>query len=82
MNPWIIRFIVIGLAIALLPLIVGGTASLVSQAVNGISEGVQSLISPFSMSGEARLEGIIRLCLYLIAVTLLARFLVRKRGGG
>ena len=82
MNPWIVRIIAIILAVALVPLIVSGTASLVADVIQSAGEGIHSLFTPFAMSGEARLQGIIRLCLYLISITLLIRFLFGKKGGG
>ena len=79
MNPWIVRIIAIILAVALVPIMVSGTASLVADAIQSAGEGIHSLFTPFSMSGEARLQGVIRLCLYLISITLLIRFLLRTK---
>ena len=82
MNPWIWRIVVIILAIGFVPLIVQGIASLISAAIHSVGHSIQSLLRPLSMSGEAKLEGLIRLCLYLISITLLARFLFGRKGGG
>ena len=82
MNPWIWRIIITILAIAFIPLIVTGTAALVTSGIHSIGESVHALLRPLSMSGDARLDGVIRLCLYLIAITLLARILFGRRGGG
>ena len=79
MNPWIWRIVIVILAIAFIPLIVNGTASLITIGINEVSQNIQSLLRPFSMRGGARMEGIIRLCLYVIAITLLARFLFERR---
>ena len=79
MNPWVIRLIVIILAIAFLPLMVNGIATLVTEAINAAVHGIQNLLSPFSMSGHRKVEGVIRLCLYLVGVTMLVRFLMRRR---
>jgi len=81
MNPWILRIIVLILAVAFIPVIVSGTATLVSNAIQGAGQGIHSLLRPLSMSGGgARLEGVISLCLYLISILLLVRFLFgRKR---
>ena len=79
MNPWIVRIIAIILAVALVPIMVSGTASLVADAIQSAGEGIHSLFMPFSMSGEAMLKGIIRLGLYLISITLLIRFLLRTK---
>jgi hypothetical protein len=81
MNPWILRIIIIILAIAFLPLMVSGTASLVTGGIHSVSEGIHSLLRPLSMSGDAKLEGVIRLCLYLIVIMLLARFMLGGRKG-
>jgi hypothetical protein len=35
-------------------------------------------LSPFSMRGEARLEGLIKLCLYLVSITVLVKILFRN----
>ena len=78
MSPWMWRVIAAILAIAFLPLVVSGTASLVTSAIHGVAAGFQDLLRPFSMSGEARLEGIIRLCLFLIAITFLVQVLFKR----
>jgi hypothetical protein len=75
MNPWIFRLIIILLAIAFVPMIVAGTASLVTQGITSVGHSISSLLSPLSMSGSARIEGIIRLCLYLVSILILVRFL-------
>ena len=82
MNPWIWQLIIIILAIAFVPLIISGTAVLITSVIHSAGETIHSLIRPFSMSGDARLEGVIRLCLYLIAITFLARLLFGNRGDG
>ena len=79
MNPWIWRIVIIILAIALIPIIVNGTASLVTSGINEVSQSIHCLLRPFSMRGGARMEGIIRLCLYVIAITLLVRFLFGRK---
>jgi hypothetical protein len=79
MNPWIWRIIIIILSVAFVPLIVSWTVSLVTSAIHSASEGVHSLFRPLSQHGDAKLEGVIRLCLYLIAITLLARFVFSKK---
>jgi hypothetical protein len=75
MNPWIWRLIIVVLAVALMPVIVSGTATLIANGIQAVGQGIHSLFKPLSMSGDARLEGLIRLCLYLISITLLVRFL-------
>lgn len=79
MNPWVWRSIIIILAVAFIPIIISGTAALVTSGIHGISQWIQSLISPFSETGDAKLQGLIRLALYLITITLLVRFLIGRR---
>jgi len=79
MNPWIIRIVILILAMILLPVLVNGVAHLTTQAIDAAGNGVQNLLSPLSGGGGNRTKGIIKLCLYLIAVTLLVKFLLRGR---
>ena len=79
MNPWIWRAIIIILASAFVPVIISGVAALVTSGIHGISQGIHSLVSPLSMSGDARLEGVIRLCLYLLAAALIIKSLLGKK---
>ena len=81
MNLWIWRIVIVLLAIALIPIIVQGTTSLISSGIEVFSQNIHDLFEPLSKSGEKRLLGIIRLCLYLISITLLARFLLGRGGG-
>jgi len=81
MRTWVFRIIVVIAAIAIIPLLVNGTATLVSHGVNGVSRIVhQTIVAPFSMSGSMRMEALIRLCLYLVAVLLVAKFVFARRG--
>jgi len=75
LNPWIWRAIIILLAVAFVPLIVSAVASLVTQGIHSVTESVQYALKPLSQSGEPRLQGIIKLCLYLITTTLLVKAL-------
>ena len=82
MNPWMIRIIIVILAIALLPFVVNGVAHLVTTGVNTAGEEIYRVgVEPFSRTGSARTEGVIRLCLYLIAGTLIIKYLLGRRGG-
>ena len=80
MNPWVWRIIVIGFALAFIPLIVKGIAALTVRGVHAISRGIESLLGPLSMTGDARMEGLIQLCLYLVVITLLVKAF-RGKGG-
>jgi hypothetical protein len=50
-------------------------SQLAVQGINTATQGIKGLFDPFSMSGDAKLGGIIKLCLYFIAITFLVRFL-------
>jgi hypothetical protein len=80
MNPWITRIIILILAVPLVPIIVNGTAKIITNSIQATQKGVIGLLSPVGMSGQAGLEGAIRLGLYLIVVTLIARFFFSRRG--
>ncbi len=54
-------------------------ASLATNAVSFMGESVTALFRPFTLSGKARLEGLIEMCLYLIVITFLIRFLLLRR---
>jgi len=81
MNPWVWRIVTVLLAIALIPEIVSGTASLISYGIQAAGEYIHSLFEPLWKPGNAKLEEIIELCLYFISVTLLFRVLFGGRGG-
>jgi len=81
MNRRIVLVLVAGLAVALVPLIIKGIARLTVRGINAVSNGIESLIHPLSMTGDARMEGIIQLCLYLIVVMLVVKRLFGTQGG-
>jgi len=72
------RIVIFIVAIILVLIIVPVVASLATNAVSFMGESITSLFRPFTLSGEARLEGLISLCLYLIIITFLFRFLFRR----
>jgi hypothetical protein len=78
MNPWIWRVIIILFAIPISILVVSGTTSFVVQIIDVIGDSIHALFDPIFQSGEARLEGLIKLCLYLISITILAKILFRN----
>ena len=80
MNPLIWRIIIIILAVAFVPMIVAGTASLIASGIQGVTVAVGNLFKPFSLTGQARLEGLIRLCLYLVIITIIFRVLLGNGG--
>jgi hypothetical protein len=78
MNSWTTRIIIIVLAIAFLPILINLVSQLAVQGINAATQGIKGLFDPFSMSGDAKLGGIIKLCLYLIAITFLVKYFLRK----
>ena len=81
MNTWLWRIILIVVAVALLPILIDGTTRLAVHWMNAITRETSTLFDPFSLSGDARVGGVIKLCLYLIAGTLLIRFFINRRQG-
>ena len=79
---WNNRIIIILLTVASLFILVPLATQLTIQVIHAITQGIQNLFLPLSMSGDARLEGVIKLCLYVLGITLLARFLFDRGGRG
>jgi hypothetical protein len=79
---WDNRIIIIIAALASLIIIVPLATQLTVQVIHSATQGIQNLFHPLGMSGDARLEGVIKLCLYLIGITLLVRHLFGPRGKG
>jgi hypothetical protein len=79
MNRWLVWIIVVGLALAFVPLIVKGIAALTVRGVNAVSHEIESLLGPLSMTGDPRMQGLIELCLYLVAIVYIGKFLSRIR---
>ena len=72
------RIVIFIAAIIAAVIIVPFAASLVTSAVSFMGESITALFRPFTLSGKARLGGLIELCLYLIVITFLIRFLLRR----
>ena len=72
------RIVIFIVAILLSFSMVPFVASLVINAFNYMGESITALFRPFTLSGKQRLQGLIELCLYLVAITLLIRFLIRR----
>ena len=70
----VIFIVAIILSLSMVPFV----ASLVTSAVSFMGESITALFRPFTLSGKQRLQGLIELCLYLVAITLLIRFLIRR----
>mgnify|MGYP000240265994 CR=1 FL=1 len=72
------RIVIFIAAIIAAVIIVPFAASLVTSAVSFMGESITALFRPFTLSGRQRLQGLIELCLYLVAITFLIRFLLRR----
>jgi hypothetical protein len=72
------RIVIFIVALILSLIVVPVVASLATNAVSFMGERITALFRPFTLSGEARLEGLIKMCLYLIIITFLIRFLLRR----
>ena len=72
------RIVIFIVALILSLIVVPVVASLATNAVSFMGERITAPFRPFTLSGEARLEGLIKMCLYLIIITFLIRFLLRR----
>ena len=72
------RIIIFIVALILAVIIIPVAASLITNAVNFMGESITAMFRPFALSGEDRLQGLIKLCLYLVVITFLIRFLLRR----
>jgi len=72
------RIVIVIVAIIFSISMVPFVASLVINAFNYMGESITALFRPFTLSGRQRLQGLIELCLYLVAFTFLIRFLLRR----
>jgi len=55
------------------------TASLITQGINSAGATINDMLRPLSQSGDARLEGLIKLCLNLVFIAILVRFIATRR---
>ena len=72
------RIVIFIAAIIAAVIIVPIVASLIINGANYMAESITALFRPFTLSGRQRLQGLIELCLYLVAITFLIRFLLRR----
>ena len=73
------RPIIILFAIVLVPtVVIPGAASLITQGINSAGPTINDMLWPLSQSGDAKLEGLIKLRLNLIFIAILVRFFVRR----
>ena len=72
------RIVIFIVAIIATVLLVPFVASLVTSAMSFMGERINALFRPFTLSGKQRLQGLVELCLYLVAITFLIRSLFRR----
>jgi len=80
-SSWLWRVVVILVIIAIAPLIIGAVALFVSNCVQTFGHFIDNSISSFSyslMSGN-KVESITKLCLWLLVIIIVVKFLVRRR---
>ena len=80
MSQWSVGVIVIIIAMAFVPLIINGVAAGIEQGIDGISHFIKGVFDSGSRSGDVRLQGLIKLCLYLVCVVFLVDFICQKVG--
>lgn len=81
MNQWVIRVIIVLVALALGPLLIHGVTELTVGAIDGISNTVNHvLVGPFHSRGSARLSGLIKLCLTLVFILLVWKVVFSQKG--
>lgn len=72
------RIVIFIVALILSFIVVPVVASLVTNAVSFMGESITDLFRPFTLPREARMQGLIELCIYLVTITFLIRFLLRR----
>ena len=72
------RIVIFIVALILSFYMVPFVASLVTNAVSFMGERITALFRPFTLSGKQRLQGLVELCLYLVAITFLIKSLFRR----
>jgi hypothetical protein len=76
LHPLVLKIVIALIALAFLPSLINFVAEVTVHSINVITEGITA---PFSLRGDPKIEGLIKLCLYLIAITLLAKFILNLR---
>lgn len=75
------KILVVLIAAALLPAVIAGVTSLVAAGIDSIGEGIRELLKgPFQFSGSSQMQALVKLCLWIVAVMVLAKFILGKRG--
>ena len=76
----ILQVAIVIFALVLVPtVIIPAAAELITDGIKWGGETFVDAIRPFSRSGDARLSGLVRLCLYLIFFTLVAKMFFGRR---
>ena len=75
---WKTRLALSVVALIVSSIMVPTVANLTVKGIRYFRETIARVLAPLTLSGNARLEGLISLCLYLIIITLLVRFIVRR----
>ena len=82
MNPLVWRISAALVALALVPLVINGTAAVITNGVNSVSHGVKTFFdSIFVFGDDRRMEALIKLAVGLVVVVLIATNLFGKPGG-
>ena len=75
---WKVRLALCVVALIVSTIMVPAVASLTAKVIIFFREAISTALAPLTLSGDARVQGLIKLCLYLVIITLLVRFIVRR----
>lgn len=65
--------------IVLVPtVIIPAAAELITSGIESAGKTINDVLMPLSRGGEARLKGLVQLCLYLIFITLVVKLFLKK----
>lgn len=70
---WTGRIIIIALAVAFVPFLAGMISQLSVQGINALANWTTNVVH-----GDHGLGGMVKLCVYVIAITLLIKFMMKK----
>ena len=73
--PSVWRTILIIFTLVLVPtVIIPGTAGLITQGIDSFSDNIREILG-----ATGNLEGLVQLCLYLVFITIIIRFLAGRK---
>ena len=75
---WKMRLVLGFVALIVSSIMVPTVASLTAKVIRYFRETITRVLAPLTLSGDARVEGIVSLCLWLVIITLLIRFIIRR----